>query len=223
MHAGVKRHSFQVAHGGQEGGEMGIDGRGGSSCDGGRVGLGLLLLVLAPLAKIAISGLVDSPCHVVLAPIEGILSNLLACFALPRFGRFLLPCFIFLLFPLVRRVLLVLVLLRAIVLLSLSSNGAELGIKLELALQRVDFCGHRHDFLVIGRLGTPLPLRLEEVELALGHGHHGFVSKTGEITVEVLIVLGTDVLGKVVARHQEVGVEEDADGIVEGGPSREQL
>ena len=165
----------------------------------------------------------DSPCHVVLAPIEGILSNLLACFALPRFGRFLLPCFIFLLFPLVRRVLLVLVLLRAIVLLSLSSNGAELGIKLELALQRVDFSSHCHDFLVVGRLGTPLPLRLEEVELALSHGHHGLVSKTGKVTVEVLIVLGTDVLGEVVARHQEVGVEEDADRIVEGGPSREQL
>ena len=99
MHAGVKRHSFQVAHGGQEGGEMGIDGRGGSSSDGGRVGLGLLLLILALLAKIAISRLVDCPCHVVLAPIEGILSDLLACFALPRFGRFPFPRLIFLLFP----------------------------------------------------------------------------------------------------------------------------
>ena len=107
MHAGVKRHSFQVAHGGQEGGEMGIDGRGGSSSDGGRVGLELLLLVLALLAKIAISRLVDSPCHVVLAPIEGILSDFLAFLALPRLGWFLFPCLIFLLILLVRRVFLV--------------------------------------------------------------------------------------------------------------------
>ena len=78
---------------------MGIDGRDGRSSDGSRVGLlGLLLLVLALLAKIAISRLVDSPCHVVVAPIEGILSDLLPCFALPRLGRFLFPCLIFLLY-----------------------------------------------------------------------------------------------------------------------------
>jgi len=47
------------------------------------------------------------------------------------------------------------------------------------------------------------------------------VSETGEVPVEVLIVFGTDVLGEVVARHQDVGFEEDAGGVVEGGPSRE--
>ena len=47
------------------------------------------------------------------------------------------------------------------------------------------------------------------------------MSETGEVPIEVLIVFGTDVLGKVVARHQEVGFEEDADGVVEGGPSHE--
>ena len=98
---------------------MGIDGRGGSSSDGGRVGLGLLLLVLALLAKIAISRLVDSPCHVVLAPIEGKFPNLLAFLALPRLGRFLLPHLIFLLFPFVVRVLLVF-LLRVFLVVALS-------------------------------------------------------------------------------------------------------
>ncbi len=58
---------------------MGIDGRGGRSSDGSRVHLlGLLLLVLALFPKEAISGLVNGPSHVVLAPIEGIFSNLLA-------------------------------------------------------------------------------------------------------------------------------------------------
>jgi hypothetical protein len=49
------------------------------------------------------------------------------------------------------------------------------------------------------------------------------VSETGEIPVEVLVVLGADVLGEVVAGDQEVGFEEDANGVVEGGPSRKQL
>ena len=47
------------------------------------------------------------------------------------------------------------------------------------------------------------------------------MSETREIPVEVLIVFGADVLGEVVARHQDVGFEEDANGVVEGGPSRE--
>ncbi len=47
------------------------------------------------------------------------------------------------------------------------------------------------------------------------------MSETGEVPVKILIVFGVDVLGEVVARHQEVGLKEDADGVVEGGPSRE--
>jgi len=47
------------------------------------------------------------------------------------------------------------------------------------------------------------------------------VSETGEVPVKILIVFGADVLGEVVARHQEVGFEEDANGVIEGGPSRE--
>jgi hypothetical protein len=46
------------------------------------------------------------------------------------------------------------------------------------------------------------------------------LSETGEVSVEVLMVLGAHVLREVVARYQEIGFEEDADGVVEGGPSR---
>jgi hypothetical protein len=45
-------------------------------------------------------------------------------------------------------------------------------------------------------------------------------SETGEIPVKVLIMFGADVLGEVVARDQEVGFEEDADGVIKSGPSR---
>ena len=46
------------------------------------------------------------------------------------------------------------------------------------------------------------------------------MSETGEVPVEVLIMFGADVLGEIVARHQEVVFKEDADGVVKGGPSR---
>ncbi len=44
------------------------------------------------------------------------------------------------------------------------------------------------------------------------------MSETGEIPIKILIVFGADVLGEVVARHQEVGFEEDANGVVEVAP-----
>jgi hypothetical protein len=142
---------------------MGVDGRGGRSGDGGRVGLvGFLLLFLVLLPKEAISGLVDGPCHVVLTPIEGIFPDCLAHLALPRLGRFLLPHLIFLLLPFIRCVLLVLLLqgLVVIALVSLASDGAELGIKFELTLQGIDIGAHCHDLLVVGGFGTPFPLRV---------------------------------------------------------------
>jgi hypothetical protein len=75
-------------------------------------------------------------------------------------------------------------------------------------------------FLSSGDFAPHFTFRLEEVKLAFCHGHHGLVSETGEIPVKVLIVLGVDVLCEVVAWYQEIGFEEDADGVVEGGPSR---
>ena len=162
----------------------------------------------------------------VLAPIKGKFSDFLPFLVLPRLGRFLLPRLIFLLFLFVLRVLIVLFLRVLLVIspISLASDGAELGIKFELTLQLqgLVFCSHCHNFLVIGRFGTPFPLCLEEIKLAFCHGHHGLVSETGEVPVEVLIVFGANVLGEVVAiaMHQEVlGFEEDANGVVEGGLS----
>ncbi len=52
------------------------------------------------------------------------------------------------------------------------------------------------------------------------HAHQGLVSETGEVPVKVVIVLGANVLCEVVAGDQEIGFEEDADGVIEGGPSR---
>ncbi len=68
------------------------------------MGLGLGLLILGHfLAKHAFRWLVDSPHHVMDAPIKGELSIFLDLrFAV--LGRDLLPCLVFLLFALVRRV-----------------------------------------------------------------------------------------------------------------------
>jgi hypothetical protein len=106
IHACRRKPSFihvQVGHDGHEGGKMGVDGQGGRSGNSGRVGLvGLLLLfILMLLSKVAIIGFVDSPRHMVLAPIKGIFPNFLPFLALPRLGRLFLPCLIFLLFPFV--------------------------------------------------------------------------------------------------------------------------
>ena len=119
---------------------MGIDGQSGHSSDGGRVGLvGLLLFFLVLLPKEAISGLVDGPCHMVLAPIKGKFSDFLPFLALPRLGWFLLPHLIFLLFLFVLRVLLVLFLrvLLVFTLITLASDGTELGIKFEQRWEKV--------------------------------------------------------------------------------------
>jgi hypothetical protein len=63
-------------------------------------------------------------------------------------------------FPFILRVLLVLFLrvLLVFTLINLASDGAELGIKFELTLQGLDFHSHCHNFLIIGRFGTPFPL-----------------------------------------------------------------
>ena len=67
---------------------MGVDGRGGRSGNGGRVGLvGLLLLfILMLLFKLAIIGFVDSPRHMVLAPIKGIFPTFFPALLSPALG-----------------------------------------------------------------------------------------------------------------------------------------
>ena len=87
---------------------MRVDGGDSGGCDGGGVRLGGGLLVFGHfLAKLAFRWLVDGPRHVMDAPIKGELSIFLGLWV-AVLGRDLLPCFIFLLFALVRRVLLVL-------------------------------------------------------------------------------------------------------------------
>ena len=46
------------------------------------------------------------------------------------------------------------------------------------------------------------------------------MSETGEVPVELVIVLGANILREVVAGDQEIGFKEDANGVIKGGPLR---
>ncbi len=84
--------------------------------------------------------------------------------------QFFLPCLILLLFKSVGCVLLVLPLLALVValLISFICNGTELGVQLELALERVKGGSHHHNLFIVRGFGSPDSLCLEPVELALG-------------------------------------------------------
>jgi hypothetical protein len=47
-------------------------------------------------------------------------------------------------------------------------NGAKLGIQLKLALESIEGGGHCHNFVVVGRFGSPNCIGFESVKLALG-------------------------------------------------------
>ena len=51
---------------------------------------------------------------------------------------------------------------------SLICNGVELGIQLKLALESIEGGGHCHNFVVVGRFGSPNCIGFESVKLALG-------------------------------------------------------
>ena len=83
----------------------GGDGSGGrDSC--GACAMSGLQFVLVLLAQAAISGLVNRPSHMVLAPMKGVVTIFLL-FGFAIFWRHLLPCLVLLLVFLVRRVLLI--------------------------------------------------------------------------------------------------------------------
>ncbi len=119
-------------------------GSGGRNCRVGTEGRFLLFLVL--LAKVAISGLVDGPSHVVFAPVKGEFT-LFLLLGVATFGWDLLPGLILLLLLLVRCVLLVSCLTALLVIAF--CNLSQLGIELELALERLDLSGHSHDLFVV--------------------------------------------------------------------------
>jgi hypothetical protein len=88
------------------------------------------------LTQGAIGRLVDSPRHVVFAPVEGEFTHFL-CILFAILGWHFLPCLVLLLILVVGKVLFVLLLalvLTLVFLFLVLSNGAELRVKLELAL-----------------------------------------------------------------------------------------
>ncbi len=94
---------------------------------------------------------------------------------------------------------------------------AKLLVKLQLTLLCVELCRHGKNLLVVGRFGTPLALHLQVGLLAHRTGHEVFVGDSGESPIKVIFMLLLDVLFEVVAWDNGIGVEEDANGVVNGG------
>ena len=61
------------------------------------------------------------------------------------------------------------------------------------------------------------------VKLGFGGGHESIVGDLGKFFVKVVLVLMFHVRGEIVAWHGRVGFEDDADGIINGGPMADDL
>ncbi len=167
------------------------------------------------------------PCHVVLAPLEGKSVHLLFL-GVTVLGWHLLPFLVLLLVPLVGSIfhallfLVFLVLTLVVLFLVDFCNGADLGVKLQLALEGINLSHHRHNLFVVGGFGSPLARGFEVIEVRLGKGHEGFVSN-GERPIKKVVVLLLHVGFEVVAGHNKVGIEQDVEGIVNCCPSSQNL
>ncbi len=119
-------------------------------------------------------------------------------------------------------ILLLALVLTLVFLFLVLSDGAKLRVKLELTFEGVDFGRHGHDLFVVGRFGTPLTRILEVVEVGVRKGHENFVVQ-GKCSVEVAVMLLLHVGFEVVAGNDEVGVEEEVEGVVDRRPSSQNL
>ena len=190
---------------------MWVDGGGSGSCDGRGVCESRGFLFLRHfLAKLAVRWLVDSPRHVMDAPVKSELSIFLGL-GVALLGRDLLPCFIFFLLLLVGRVLLVfrlaLLLTAILVVVIASGNLRQLRVQLELTFELVDLRRHGNDLVVVRGAGAPLLLVDEPVKLALGHLAQGLVGDACEIAIEICVLLVLNVLLEVVAWDCQVCIE----------------
>ncbi len=119
------------------------------------------------LSEEAVSGLIDGPRHVVLAPMVGIFSHFLLVLV-TFFWRFLLPHLVTLFLTTKVCVLLLLLLLAlVIVFIVLFGSGAELWVQLEQALQGIERISHCHNLLIVGGFGTPDTLGFKPIILHL--------------------------------------------------------
>ncbi len=199
---------------------------GGSSRNSGRVGLlgSFLLFLLVLLAQQVVIKHVDSPRHVVFTPMVSVLSD-------PFFVLFTVLwrlffhtssffcsrqlCMFFLFFFLLALLLPFLFPLFAMVL--------RLGSSLSWPLSGLRAAVIVTIFLLSGDLAPPDSLSLEPVKLVLGGGHKGLVGDGHELSIEVVLVLPTDIGLEVVAGDHKVSLEEDANGVINGCAPGNQL
>ena len=168
----------------------------------------------------------NGPRHVVLTPVVSVFAHFfLTLFTI--LWRLFLPSFILFLFPLVRSILLVLLLLVLVVALFLSfiCNGAELGVQLQLALERIEGSGHCHNHFVVSGFCSPESLDFEPIKLVLCRGHEGLVGDGGKFTIKVILVLMPNVHLEVMAEDHKhkVSLKNDADGVVNSWAPGNQL
>ncbi len=102
------------------------------------------------------------------------------------------------------------------------SNVSELLVKLEVTLERVECGRHGHNLLIVRGFGAPLPLHLKVIILAQGRGHEDLVGR-GEGAVKIILMLAADVLLEDLAGHLSVSIEENANGVFNGGATGSQL
>jgi hypothetical protein len=199
-------------------------------CSGSSKGSGvgllqlLLLIFLVLFAQQAVSGLVNHPHHVLITPIVSVFAYLFLTFFTVLWQLFL-PSLILFLFPLVRSVLLVLLVLVLVVALFLSFiyNGAELGVQLELTIERVEGGGHRHNLFVVWGFHPPESLGFKPVKLVLCRGHEGLVGDGGMFAIEVTFVLMAKVCLEVVAGDHKVNLKQNSNGVINSHAPGNQL
>jgi hypothetical protein len=166
----------------------------------------------------AVGRLVDGPRHVVLTPMVSVFADLLLMFLMVLWWLFL-PSLILLMFRLIELVLLVLLLLVlvvALVLLSFVCNGAEFGVQLEVALERIKGGGHCPNCFAVWGFSSPESFLFKPVKLVLCRDHEGLMGDGGKFAIEVILVLMVDVHLEVMAGNHKVSFKKDANGVVNG-------
>ncbi len=160
-----------------------LGGNDGSRC---RLGSDLFLLVsilvvLLGLANTAVGGLVNAPCHVVVAPVELLASDLFLLGFVALEGNFL-PGLILLLSSSVGSILLVstflfmfAILTLVILAMALARSLLQVWPKCKLAFEGCQFCLHCNDLFLVSGLCAPAAILLEEIELVGGKQDERFV------------------------------------------------
>jgi hypothetical protein len=184
----------------------------------------LLLIFLVLFAQQEFSGLVNCPHYVVLTPVLSVFAHLFLMLFIV-FWLLFLPSLILFLSLLVRCTLLVLLFLILVfaLFLSIICNCAELGVQLEMVLERIEGGGHRHNLFVVWRFCPPESLGIKPVKLALCRGHEGLMGDGGKFDIEVILMLMAVVCLEVMVENHKVSLKKDADGVVNGRVPGNQL